>query len=66
MNDSPERLSDADLEDVAGGTGKGKPTMPKPNTKPTPGDPGSKPTGTKPPVDPVNTGQPGHGGDHIG
>ena len=67
MNDNPERLSDADLEDVAGGagqsgTGKNDTAGKSPGT----GSSGSKPRPEVKNPNQGNTGFPGQQGDHIG
>ncbi len=67
MNNNPEHLSDADLEDVAGGAGKTAPGKKDPAGKtPTTGSDSPKPTGTKPNPNQGNTGFPGQQGNHIG
>ena len=66
MSDNPERLSDADLEDVAGGAGTSGPGKKPAGKNPGTGSDSPKPTGAKPNPNQGNTGFPGQQGNHIG
>ena len=65
MSNNPEHLSDADLEDVAGGAGKMTPGKKDPAGK-TPSSDGSNPTPDVKTPNQGTTGFPGQQGNHIG